>query len=291
MSKVKWIKVAINMCDDEKIKLIDAMDERDTIHYVWIRLLIQAGKTNAAGKIFLNENIPYSNEMLSIIFNRPIEIVEFALKTLINLKMIEIDESNFINISNWEKHQNIEGMDKIREQTKKRVERYREKNKLKEDSDTKNNCENNSLKNCNVTVTVQNKKEKEKEIKTKTKIEKENTTDSDNKIESDIMQHVKKISSKFVGVSLSSIKLAVSIHGEKNVKLAIDEAAKVNIPTMNYINGILKNWQRDGYPGNDSNSLNRDSKYKQKSHKVLSFNNFEPRQYDYDSLEKALLGW
>jgi predicted phage-related endonuclease len=38
MSDVKWIKVAIGMFDDEKMKLIDDMDDRDTVHYVWIGL-------------------------------------------------------------------------------------------------------------------------------------------------------------------------------------------------------------------------------------------------------------
>jgi len=312
------------------------MSKRDIILYVWIRLLIQAGKTNAGGNVFLNENISYSSEMLSIIFNRPIEDVEFALNILIKLKMIEIDEDNFINISNWEKHQNIEGMDKIREQTRKRVERYREKNKSKENvikennndkeeddnaetnykksacnkesishkegfneqcdycnSDTKNNSENDYFKNCSVTVTEQNKKENKNRNRNRNrnKIEKEKRTEKENKIEFDIMEYIKRISKKFVGISLSTIKSAVSIHGEKNVKMAIDKAVEVNIPTMNYINGILKNWQNEGYPTIDTNSLNSDARYQQKKHKVLSFNNFEPRQYDYDVLEKALLGW
>ena len=59
MSDIKWIKLATCMPDDEKIKLIDAMPERDTIHYIWIRLLIQAGKTNADGEIFLSEDMPW----------------------------------------------------------------------------------------------------------------------------------------------------------------------------------------------------------------------------------------
>ena len=327
MSEVKWIKISIGMCDDEKMKLIDFMPERDTIHYIWIRLLIQAGKTNAAGNIFLSENIAYSSEMLSIIFNRPLEIVEFALRTLVNLKMIEIDENNFIYISNWEKHQNIEGMEKIREQTRKRVENYREKNKLKEDSDIKNNCENNSIKNCNVTETEQNKKENKIKIKNENKTKRENITEIENmaelqnKIEAeekfhkenirelnnkiekgkifqgentnefDIMEHLKKISKKFVGTSPSAINLAVSIHGEENVKLAINKAVEVNILTMNYINGILENWQREGYPANVINALKSAPKCKTSKQKVLSFNNFESREYDYDVLEKGLLGW
>ena len=48
---VKWIKVTTDMFEDEKIRLIDAMPERDTIHYIWIRLLVQAGKTNSHGYI------------------------------------------------------------------------------------------------------------------------------------------------------------------------------------------------------------------------------------------------
>ena len=323
MSEIRWIKIAIGMCDDEKMKLIDFMPERDIIHYIWVRLLIQAGKTNAAGNIFLSENIAYSSEMLSIIFNRPVEIVELALRTLVNLKMIEIDENNFIYISNWEKHQNIEGMEKIREQTRKRVENYRKKNKSKE-----NPINNNSFENCNVTETEQNKKENkikiEKENKTKreniteienmaelqnkieaeekfeaeenireleNKIEKDEIFQGKNKKEFDIMEHLKKISKKFVGTSISAINLAVSIHGERNVKLAIDKAVEVNILTMNYINGILKNWQREGYPANVKNSLKSAPKCKTSKQKVLSFNNFEPREYDYDVLEKGLLGW
>src|SRR5699024_9778444 len=57
------------------------------------------------------------------------------------------------NITNWEKHQNIEGLDKIREQTRKRVARYRAKQKeLPKGNVT-----------CNVTVTQGNATEEELE--------------------------------------------------------------------------------------------------------------------------------
>ncbi len=41
--------------------------------------------------------------------------------------MIEINDQNYISICNWEKHQNVDAMDKIREDTRKRVAKYREK--------------------------------------------------------------------------------------------------------------------------------------------------------------------
>ncbi len=355
MAKIKWIKLDLGMSDDEKMKIIDSIPERDTVHYVWIRLLIQAGKTNAAGSIFLNQNIPYTKEMLSIIFNRPIELIEFSLKILENLKMIEVDENNIINISNWEKHQNVESMDKIREQTRKRVEKHRAKNKtnnsgtfeenndqidesgnafkhdLEERSDnieqydlednSDNIFEENVEEECNdssnVTVTKQNKKEienkkkieneteTEKETRNKTGTRKGHNTEIENDIvksieveissetfsEEDILEYINKLPKKIKGSSLHSIKAAVCIYGLENVRLAIDRALEVNKPRMNYVNGILKNWKVEGYPEDCANSSKGKFGYEAKKYKRLNFNNFEPRNYDYDKLEKALLGW
>ena len=67
--------------------------------------------------------------MLSTLFNRPLSTVRMALEVFQKFKMIDV-ENGYISISNWEKHQNIEGMEKIREQTRQRVANYREtKNK------------------------------------------------------------------------------------------------------------------------------------------------------------------
>ena len=63
--KVKWIKLSTTMFEDEKIRLIESMPEADTLLIIWIKLLAQAGKTNASGYIFLNENIPYTEDMLA----------------------------------------------------------------------------------------------------------------------------------------------------------------------------------------------------------------------------------
>lgn len=120
------------MFEDEKIRLIEQMPDADTILIIWVKLLAQAGKTNAGGYIFLSENIPYTEEMLATIFDRPLSTVRLALKTFQDFGMIEIDNDNFIHISNWEKHQNIEGMERIRQQTRERVRRHRKRKKLEE---------------------------------------------------------------------------------------------------------------------------------------------------------------
>ncbi|MBK7380849.1 MAG: phage replisome organizer N-terminal domain-containing protein [Ignavibacteriales bacterium] len=124
---ISWIKLKTKMFDDEKIQLIEAMPEADAILVIWIKLLILAGKANSNGYILLAENIPYSPEMLSTIFRRPLQIIKFALKILKDFGMIEVTESNVMLITNWEKHQNIEGLDRVREQNRLRQSKHRNK--------------------------------------------------------------------------------------------------------------------------------------------------------------------
>lgn len=132
-NELKWIKLSIDMFDDEKIKLIESSPEADTILIIWLKLLAQAGKTNVSGYIFLSENIPYTDEMLSTIFNRPLNTLRMALQVLERFGLIKMNADNeYIKIVNWEKHQNVNAMDKIREQTRKRVEKHRDKLKLPE---------------------------------------------------------------------------------------------------------------------------------------------------------------
>lgn len=144
MPDVKWIKLSTNMFEDEKIRLIEQMPDADTILVIWVKLLSQAGKTNASGYIYLNENIPYTDEMLATIFNRPLGTIRLALETFKSFGMIEIDEYSFLSIANWEKHQNIEGLEKIRQQTRERVAKHRESKKLQQ---PKNVTENVTLRN------------------------------------------------------------------------------------------------------------------------------------------------
>ncbi len=133
MSDITWIKLKTEMFSDDKIKLIESMPEADAIIVIWVKLLTQAGKTNANGYIFLNQNEPLTDEMLSTIFNRPVNTVRLALKILSDFGMIVIDDKGFILIENWEKHQNIEGMNKAGEQSKLRMRKSRTRAKLLEE--------------------------------------------------------------------------------------------------------------------------------------------------------------
>lgn len=228
---LKWIKISLDIFYDEKMKLIEAMPENDTINYIWIRLLIQAGRTNAGGLIFLSEGKPYTEEMLATIFNRPINSIRLGVGTLRNLGMIDIDKDNIIRIVNWEKYQNVEGMERVREQTRKRVAKCRAKKK-------------NDVMESNVTVTKEKEEEDNRYINIS--IKKENEDIDKKSIE--LVSYYENLLGRVGVLNIPSIRLALKMYDLKYVKMAIDKAIEANKITMGYINGILKNWAREGYP-------------------------------------------
>jgi len=130
MAEVEWIKIVTEFFDDDKITLIEATPEADMVLIIWIKLLCLAGKKNRAGYIYLTEKIPYTDEMLATIFHRPLNTVRLALSTFKELEMINMDAAGVIKITNWEKHQNIEGMERIREGNKIRQKRYKKQHLL-----------------------------------------------------------------------------------------------------------------------------------------------------------------
>lgn len=164
MNEVKWIKIVTNIFDDEKILLIDNYPESDTILVIWFKLLCLAGKQNNGGVIMMNDRIAYTDEMLATVFRRNINTVRLALKLFEEYGMIEIIDGA-ICIPKWEKHQNIDGLERIREQTRKRVEKCRKKQKMLTEKEE-----------CNVTgndtVTLSNAIEEDTEIERDIDIEK-----------------------------------------------------------------------------------------------------------------------
>lgn len=129
MAEIKWIKLDISIFDNRKIKQIKSLPDGDSIILIWLQLMCLAGNVNDCGKVYLTEEIPYTEQMLATAFNEPLATVQMALKVFEQFRMIDVID-DIIYISNWEKYQSVEGMEKVREQTRKRVATYREKQRL-----------------------------------------------------------------------------------------------------------------------------------------------------------------
>ena len=160
MSEIKWIKIKTDIFDDEKICLIDALPDRDAIIVIWIKLITLAGKLNRKGVLAISKNIIYTDETLAQTFHRPLNTVRMALEVFEKFGMVEkID--GVIVLPNWEKHQNIDGMEKIKEQNRNRAARHRQKQKLLAQNN-ESNVTNNVMDN--VTVTHGNALDKDEEL-------------------------------------------------------------------------------------------------------------------------------
>lgn len=107
MKELRNVKFNVEMYDDIKLKMIDTMKGRDLIHYCLARFIVLAGKVNMDGYLFINENMPYTIETLSIEFNRTIEEIELSVKALIDLEILELTKQKIYKVKNWAKHQNI----------------------------------------------------------------------------------------------------------------------------------------------------------------------------------------
>lgn len=131
-SEIKWIKLTTDMFEDEKIDFITTLPEANAILVIWVRLLTMAGKCNTGGFIFLTEKIPYTVEMLSHKFKQPLNVVKLAFETFRQLDMIDVDDRGVIYLPAWEKHQNVEAMEKVREYERQRKAMQRAKKKQDE---------------------------------------------------------------------------------------------------------------------------------------------------------------
>lgn len=128
MKYAKWIKLMTDMFDNRKIKHLRRLPEGNNIVLIWVMLLTMAGRCNSGGMIFLTENIPYTPKMLADELDFEESTVQLALTVLQQMNMI-VTDSGFFSIAGWDEYQNIEGMERIREQNRIRKQKQREKQK------------------------------------------------------------------------------------------------------------------------------------------------------------------
>ena len=233
MSEIKWIKITTDIFDDEKICLIDALPDHDAILVIWFKILALAGKHNRNGLLMMSDKVHYTDEMLATIFRRPLNTVRMALGIFEQFGMVEIIDG-VITLPNWEKHQNIDGMEKIKEQTRNRVARHREKQK------------NLALGNvtCNVTVTQGNALEEEGD-KNKNRIDKDKNITTTSNSENILELFQSEFRRLLSGFEIEEINHLLNENDSELVKEALKTAINLGKPNIKYIGGILRNWQQN----------------------------------------------
>lgn len=150
MADVKWIKFYVSILTDPKIKRIRRMPDGNTIALIWAYLLAQAGKSNKEGAVYFTDEIPYSEEDFAEDYNFGIDTVRLATRTFEAFGMIEVYDG-IIYVKNWEKYQNTDGLEKMKEQNRIRQARHKEKQKLLQDNVISNVIGNGEVTHGNAT--------------------------------------------------------------------------------------------------------------------------------------------
>lgn len=283
MSDVKWIKITTDMFDNRKIRHLRKLPEGNSIVLIWVMLLAMAGKCNDHGKIYLTENIPYTPKMLADELDFEENTVQLALQALEQLDMIVLDDGYF-SIIGWEEHQNIEGMDRIREQNRIRKQRQREKERLIAESRVMSRDSH---------ATEEDKdKEEEKDIdkESKEKVTCEQVVDLYRSI---CVSYPKVIS--LSEARKRAIRARLKMYSMDDFRMLFEKAE-----ASSFLKGANnRNWSATfDWLLKESNMVkvlegNYDNKTRSPAGAGTTgankFNNFPQRQYDYGTLEEMLL--
>lgn len=274
MTDIKWIKITTDIFDDEKILFIEELPEADSIIVIWFKLLCLAGKQNNAGVFMFNDRIPYTEKMLATIFRRKESTVHLALETFEQFGMIEV-VNGAVTIPNWEKHQNIDGMEKIREQNRQRVARHREKQKLLAAGKAEEDVTLHEPLQVPLPVMLGNGIDKEKE-KEKEKDKIKNTIKGLTAAEQDALNAFIEMRKT---IKKPMTDRAVTILVNKLMELGKTEAERVAI-----LNQSIEHCWQTVYPLKDE----KGSTTGKPGGKKNDFHNFKQHDYDWDAIEKAL---
>lgn len=137
MGEVKWIKLSVDVFNDEKLEAIRALPDSNDIQLAWIKLLCLAGKCNEGGLLMVTSELPYTDEMLAKRFDMDIGVVQRALTIFQRLEMVTVIEDVYM-VSNWAKYQNT-SLEEYHEKHRKRQREYikQKKQKLLEQKELK----------------------------------------------------------------------------------------------------------------------------------------------------------
>lgn len=129
MNGVKWISIATDIFNDEKMCAIESLPDGQTIELVWLKLLCLAGTCNESGFLMISKEIPYTDEMIAKYFRMDIGVIKRALEVFQQMNMIDVIDDIYM-VSNWAKYQNESELEHIRLLGRIRQQKHREKQKL-----------------------------------------------------------------------------------------------------------------------------------------------------------------
>lgn len=292
--KYYYLKIKENFYETEDMKILQAMDNGYLYSDILMKLYLKSLKTD--GKLMFKENIPYSPKMIATITNHNIDTVDKSLRVFRDLGLIEVLDNGAIYMLDI---QSLIG------KSSSEADRKRDyRNRIKEEKQlllvAEDKCPD-ILGTYSDTYSPEIELEKEIDIELEKEIDIENDKCS-NKLQPIIDRWNELGLQKLISIKQGTTRYKllngrIKEYGEDRVINAIE-----NINSSTFLKGqnskgwtITFDWlvKPNNFlkvlEGNyeDKKIVNQYNNEKPK----LRFNNFKGRDYDYDDLEKKLLGW
>lgn len=173
MPEIKWVKLSTDLIQNPKIVRLRSLPRGNDMVLIWIMLISKAGRCNEDGELWLAPNFPYTPEILANELGFPAKTMKTAIEEFRKLGMVTVGGDGLISLPGWAEHQNIDGMEKIREQARDRKRRQRDKSRqsVEDTPSNKDSVSQDVSRDSHVTVTQCHATEEDKEerLKNKTK--------------------------------------------------------------------------------------------------------------------------
>lgn len=268
---VTWIKLATGLFGDTKIKYLRQQKNGDSIALFWVGLLTLAGECNDKGMIYVTPKVPYTYQGLADSLGFPLPVVKKAIPLFVSLDMLEESEG-FLCIVNWNEHQNVDGLEKVREQNRKRQKDWYDRKKANGESSNPN-VRSDVRPNENITLGQKEEKVPQKEENKEGEEEIDNSSNSSSGSERACARydpHYNPFNKMFEPVftnfflekfdrypTVSEKKDACKMMGKSKddtlsddelflLDVAFESSLKANVHEVYYLQGCFKNFEKQG---------------------------------------------
>lgn len=243
MADVGWVRLSTRMFENRKIKHLLSQPKGADLTLLWVRLLCLAGTINDNGRVYVTSKVTYTPQTLAVDTGVALAVVKKAWELFQDLEMIEITEEGYIEILGWEKHQNVTGLEKIREQNRLRKQKQRQ-------CDKSRTVDDDMSRDCHVTECDKSRNVTQQRREEKNRIDKEDDSyrhhplkgDDDGNNHTEIFALWEKNIMPLVPAIAEKLQALLQEVGEAAVEQGILAAVEHGARNFSYVQTVARNY-------------------------------------------------
>lgn len=240
MADVGWVRLSTRLFENRKIKYLLNQPKGAELVLLWVHLLCAAGTVNDGGRVYISQNVMYTPQSLAADFGVPKTIADKALTLFQDLELLEVKSDGCIQILGWEKHQNVTGLEKIREQNRLRKQKQRQCDKSRNvDEDV---SRDSHVTECDKSRNVTQQRREEKNRKEKDDYHHPKRNDDDEEKHTEIFALWEKNMMPLTPIVGEKLQALLGEVGEAAVEQGILAAVEHGARNFAYVQTVARNY-------------------------------------------------